>query len=139
MHDPFGSVLALIRDAPGIVAIVGSPADPKVQNRAVAPPSVQIVDSVTTRRPTGIGSARLGLQLWQGFARCFGPDAVGGDVTARQLAGAVSDALDGKHAVSGTGGTFLLRIYAPEIDGVFRDPDTRWPYYDVRLEVFAGA
>lgn len=137
MKDPFGSVLVVIRDAAAVSAIVGSAANAKVSNRAEAPPSVQLIDQVSTRRPTGIGSSRLGLQLWQGIARCFGPDAIGGDVTARQLAGAVSDAVHGRHAVAGS--TFLVRAYAPDLDGVFRDPVTKWPYYDVRLEVFAEA
>lgn len=136
MKDPYGTVLVVLRDDSAVSAIVGSGGSAKVSNRAEAPPSVQIVDSVTTRRPTGLGSGGLGLQLWQGFARCFGPDAVGGDKTARQLAGAVSDALHGRHAIAGS--TFIVRAYAPEIDGVFRDPLTKWPYYDVRLEVFAG-
>lgn len=136
MKDPFGALLVLIRDAPAVVSIVTDGAA-KVTNRAIAPPSVHLFDTVASRRPTGIGSGLLGLQYWQGIARCFGPDAVGGDVTARNLAGAVSDALHGRHAVPGT--TFLLRVYAPEIDGVFRDPDTKWPYYDVRIEATAEA
>jgi hypothetical protein len=136
VKDPYGTVLVLLRDSSAVSAIVGSGSAAKVSNRAEAPPSVQIIDQVTTRRPTGLGSGSLGLQLWQAIARCFGPDAVGGDVTARQLAGAVSDELHGRKAVRGS--TFLVRAYAPEIDGIFRDPDTKWPYYDVRLEIYAG-
>lgn len=139
MKDPYGTVLVLIRDASAVSAVVGSGANAKVSNRAEAPPCVQLIDQVSTRRPTGVGSGRLGLQLWQAIARCYGPDAVGGDVTARSLAGAVSDALDGRHSVAGASSNFLVRVYAPELDGVFRDPVTKWPYYDVRLEVYAGA
>lgn len=136
MKDPYGTVVSLLRDSATVSAIVGSGENAKVSNRAEGPPPcVQIVDSVSTRRPTGIGSGGLGLQLWQGIARCFGPDQVGGDVTASSLARAVSDELHGRHAVRGT--TFLVRAYAPEIDGVFRDPVTNWPHYDVRLEIYA--
>jgi hypothetical protein len=133
VKDPYGTVLVLIRDDPAVTAIVGQ----KVSGSAEAPPSVQLIDNASTRRPFGVGSSGLGLQYWQGFARCYGPDNDTGAITARQLAGAVSDALHLHPAYRGS--TFILRTYAPDIDGLSRDPDTHWPYYEVRLEVYAAA
>lgn len=132
MKDPYGAALVLIRDAPAVAAIVNG----RVSGSAQTPPSVQLIDNASTRRPFGIGSARLGLQYWQGFARCFGDDSPTGAILARQLAGAVSDAI---HGVAVRGTTYIARAWAPDLEGINRDPDTRWPHYDVRLEIYAEA
>jgi len=134
MRDPFGAVLTLIRDDPAVAAIVAG----RVSSHVEGPPSVQLIDNATSRRPFGAGSGRMGMQSWTGFARCWGPDSPTGAILSRQLAGAVSDALH-NHRPTTVGTTYIARAYAPEIDGTSRDPDTKWPYADVRLEVHAGA
>ena len=134
MVDPYGPILALIRDASAVTAIVGQ----RVGNEVEAPPSVQLIANATTRRPFGVSSGRLEMQLWIGIARCFGVDSTAGAILARQLAGAVSDALHGRSPTM-VGTKFIARAYAPDLDGVNRDPDLHWPYVDVRLEVHAAA
>lgn len=131
MKDPYGSVLVLIRDDPTVSGIVSQ----RVSSQAEAPPSVQLIENARTRRPFGAGSGRIGVQLAIYFARCFGPDSPTGAITAGQLAGAVSDALNGKAV---TGSTYLLRTWAPDLDGMNRDPDTKWPFVDVRCEIYAA-
>lgn len=135
MKDPIGSVLVLIRDDPAVAAIVGTKVSTIID--AGGPPFVQIIDNSATRRPFGSGSGRLGLQLALMFARCYGADTPAGGRQAKQLAGAVSDALHLRGSYLGS--TFLLRSYAADIDGINRDPETKWPFYDVRLEVYAAA
>lgn len=132
MKDPFGSTLTMIRDDAAVAAIVGQ----KVSGEAEAPPSVQLIGNARTRRPFGAGSGRLGLQLWTGFAKCFGTDDPTGAILAGQLAGAVSDAVDGHGPYAGS--TYIMRAYAPDIDEIQRDPDTHWPYATVRLEIYAA-
>jgi hypothetical protein len=80
----------------------------------------------------------MGMQLWLGFARCWAEDSDTGGITARQLAGAVSDALEYHHAAT-IGTTFVARAYAPDLDGMSRDPATKRPFFDVRVEFYAGA
>jgi hypothetical protein len=137
MLDPFGAVVRMLRADAAVLAIVGDPS--RISGaQPTNPPCVQIIDNASTRRPFGPGSGRLGLQLWTGAARCYGNrDQSGTSVAlARQLAGAASDALDHRGGVVGT--TPVIRAFAPDIDGVAEDPDLRWPYYDVRLEIVAG-
>lgn len=133
MIDPFGAIVLMIRDAPAVAAIVSG----RVSANAEAPPSVQIVANASTRRPFGAGSGRLGLQLAIYFAKCYGPDSPAGGIQARQLAGAVSDALDGVGGVT-MGTRFIARAYAPDIEGMERDPDTHWPVCAVRIECYAA-
>lgn len=127
-------MLGVIRDDPAVAAIAGT----RVSAVAEAPPSVKLIDTAATRRPFGPGSGRIGMQLVLMVARCYGPDSPTGAITARQLAGTVSDALDGKGAQR-SGTRYVARANAPEIDGMSRDPETKWPYYDVRLEIYAAA
>jgi len=115
-----------------VVAIAGT----KIGSEVATPPCVVLVDEATTRRPFGPTSGNLGMQLWQGFARCYGADTPAGAIAARSLAGAVSDALHGHGVHRGTSSRYMVRAYAPEIDGMVRDPDTKWPEYDVRLECY---
>ena len=135
MLDPFGSVLAILRADAGVVAIAGT----KIGAEAAAPPCVVLVDSATTRRPFGPTSGNLGMQLWAGFARCYGADTPAGAISARALAGAVSDALHGHGPYTGTASRYMVRAYASEIDGMVRDPDTHWPEYVVRIEAHFAA
>lgn len=115
-----------------MAAIVGQ----KVSALAESPPSVQIVANASTRRPFGLGSGRLGMQLWTGFAKCYGPDDPTGAILCMQLAGVVADAVDGRGGYRGS--TFLVRTYAPDIESITRDPDVHWPYATVRLEIYAA-
>jgi hypothetical protein len=133
LTDPFGAVVTLLRADTAVAAIVST----RVSSEVGTLPCVQIIDSATTRRPFGPGSASLGLQLWSGFARCYAADTPTGAVTARQLAAAVSDALHGIKARVGS--RYIARAWAPDIDGMERDPELRYPFYDVRLELYAAA
>jgi hypothetical protein len=136
MTDPFGVILAILRADAGVAAIASTrigaePADTL--------PCVVIGDLATTRRPFGSRSGNLGLQLWMGFARCYGADSPTGAINARALAGAVSDALHGHGATRGSSSRWMLRSYAADLDGLVRDPDTHWPYYDVRIDGYFAA
>ena len=134
MIDPFGLILATIRADSGVGAIASA----RVSSEAPSTlPAVWVKDTVTTRRP--FGNADLGLQAWTGVAECYGADNPTGAITARQLAGAVSDALHGKRGLRDSNDRFVFRAYAPEIDGMERDPDTRWPFYTVRIEAYLAA
>lgn len=130
MIDPFGLVLGLIRDDPTVAGIAG---DRVSSRQGLEPPSIRLTDLVTTRRPFGPGSGRLGMLGWTGAAICYGPDAVTGDVTAYQLAAAVSDALHNHRPHTDASGRLTFAVYASDIDGVDRDPDTDWPMYTVPL------
>lgn len=145
MKDAFGAVLTYMRQGPDVIAIA-----PAARIGSVAPADgeraafVRLVDMPTSRRPFGPGSGRMGMHLWRGIAQCYGPtrsvtgEAIAtGAITARQLAGAVSDWLHNRGPVT-VGTTYLARLYAAEISGLLADPDTGWPYYTVRLEVYAG-
>jgi hypothetical protein len=137
MVDPFGAVLTLIRSDTAVAAIASTRVRNAVKDGDL-PPLVVLVDNATSRRPFGPGSGRIGMQLWVGFARCYGPDTDTGAITARQLAGAVSDALHGLRPTT-VGSRYIARAYSPDIDGMDRDPETHWPYYTVRIEAYAAA
>lgn len=133
LADPFGAVVTLLRADTAVAAIAGT----RVSSEVGALPCVQIIDNATSRRPFGPGSGTLGMQYWQGFARCYAADTPTGAIQARQLAAAVSDAMHGiKARVSSR---YIARAWAADIDGMQRDPDTSYPFYDVRLEVYAAA
>jgi hypothetical protein len=149
MKDAYGAVLTLIRGISAVTALVpveriGSVVPPDGTD-GLALPFVRLVDMPASRRPFGPGSGRLGMQLWRGIAQCYGPtrSSVTGDpiatgpITARQVAGAVSDGLHNRGPVS-VGSTYLARVYAPEVSGQLSDPHTGWPFYTVRLEAYAG-
>ena len=135
MLDGFGVILALIRADAGVAAIAGT----RIGAEAAAPPCVVLVDLASTARPYGPGSRLLGLQRFLGAARCYGEDSPTGAITARQLAGAVLDALDGHGIHVGTSSRLMLRSWAPTIDGLVRDPDTHWPQYDVAIDAVLAA
>lgn len=134
MRDPFGAVVTLLRADAAIAAIAGT----RVSSEVQATPCIQVIDNSSTVRPYGPGSGRVNLQLWRGIARCWSADSPSGAIQARQLAGAVIDAMHNLPPVK-VGTTYIGRAYAPEMDGITRDPDTRRPFYDVLLEVYAGA
>jgi len=134
VKDPYGVVLAIIRADSDVASIAGT----KIGAEASEPPCVVLVDLATTRRPFGPGSGRLGMQYWSGAARCYGTDDPSGSILARALAGTVSDALHGHGPYQGTLTRFMARSYAPEVDGLDRDPDTNWPYYTVQISGYFG-
>jgi hypothetical protein len=134
MTDPYGVVLAAIKADTAVAAIASTRVSSEMSSST---PCVVLVDLASTRRPFGPQSGGLGLQAWTGVARCYGPDTPTGAITARQLAGAVSDALADKGRVNGTSGRVLVRTYAPELAGLDRDPDTRLPHYDVSITTYA--
>jgi hypothetical protein len=136
VKDTFGAIVTLLKADPAVAAIVGT----KVSISAQGPPSVQLIENSGTVRPWGVGSDRAGIQRAVYLARCFGlatdVEATGAQ-QAKQLAGAVIDALNNKTPRK-VGTAFLNRVYAPDWEGTQRDPDTRWPYIDVRIEALAG-
>lgn len=135
MKDPFGTVLVLVRDDAAVSAIVGS----RVSNIAERPPSVRIDMGEATRVPFP-GSGSAGVQGVPFNLFCYGlPGDPTGPILARQLAGAVSDALHGRGPVYGTGGVYLHRVWAPTIGELLIDPDTKWPYHTVRAIAYAAA
>jgi hypothetical protein len=134
MVDPLGAAITLLRSDAAVAAIAGV----KVRGEVLtgeAPPLVVIVENATTRRPFGPGSGRIGMALSTLVARCYGPDATGGAITARQLAGAVSDAFHGLPPTT-VGTKYLARGYAPEIGGLERDPITKWPFHPVTVDIY---
>lgn len=136
MIDPFGTILGLLRANTAVAAIAST----RVTSEAPTTlPGVQLVDLATSRRPFGPSSGNLGLQSWTGVARCYAADTPTGAIDARRLAGAVSDALHGRGWYRDSSNRYMLRAYAPEIDGMDRDPDTRWPFYTVRIEAYLAA
>lgn len=137
MDDPYGALLTLIRDDTAVSAIVGQKVASQV-NAGETPPLVVLVEDAATRRPFGAGTGRAGLQGVIYFARCYGSANQTGAIQARQLAGAVSDAVH-NHPPATVGTKYLARVYAPELDGPQQDPDTRWPHVDVRIELYAAA
>jgi hypothetical protein len=135
MIDPFGALVTLLRADATVASIVSN----KVRGEASGdPPMVVIVEGGTTRRPFGPGSGRIGMQLVTYLLRCYGPDSPTGAITARMLAGAVSDVLHGLPPTK-VGTKYLARAYAPEISGAERDPVTRWPYHVVTVDLYAAA
>jgi hypothetical protein len=136
MIDPTGAVITLLRADAGVAAIAGS----KVRTEVLsgdAPPLVVVVDDGATRRPFGPGSGRIQMQLVTYLIRCYGPDNPTGAIQARQLAGAVSDALHQLEPVT-VGTKYIARGYAPEISGADRDPATRWPFQVVTVDIYAA-
>lgn len=136
MIDPFGLILATIRGNAGVQAIAST----RVSSEAPSTlPAVWLKDGPTSRRPFGPTSGNLGLQWWSGFAECYAADTPTGAITARSLAGAVSDALHGHGWIRDATSRYMLRSYAPDIEAIERDPDTRWPFYTVRIEAYLAA
>lgn len=133
MNDAFGTLLVLIRDDAAVAAIVAG----RVSAVAEAPPSVRLQAMPTTREPFGPGSGRLGLQLARFIAQCYGTNDPTGQILARQLAGAVSDAVHLRGPIAGS--AYVARAYAAEIGEALRDPDTLQPYHTVRIEAYAAA
>lgn len=131
MIDPFGAVLAFIRDDSAVTAIASTRVSSEVADTL---PCVRLVDSVSSPTPFGPGSGRLGLISWSGIAQCYGDDSPTGAITARQLAAAVSDALHiiGTRHLSGS--RVQVKSSTPTLDGIDRDPDTKWPLYTVRID-----
>ena len=128
MIDPYGVVLAALRADSAVAAIAGT----RIGAEVGTLPCVVLVDLASTR----IG--RWG-QYWTGVARCYAEDTPTGAITARQLAGAVSDALDDHDAYRGTSLRMMLKAWSPTIDGLDRDPDTRWPLYTVTINGYFAA
>jgi hypothetical protein len=129
-------VLAALKADAAVLAIVGSAT--RVSSEFTTAPCVVLSDLATSRRPFGPGSGRLGLQLWMGVARCYGVDSPTGAISARELAGTVSDALHGRGPTLGTSARYMARSYAAEVAGMARDPDTRQPHYDVSVQAYAA-
>ena len=136
MIDPFGVVLAIVKADTAVQAIASTRVSSEVSDTL---PCVVIADLSANRRAFGQGSGRLGMQWWVGVAKCYGDDSPTGAITARNLAGAVSDALHNHGPYSGTNSRYMARAYAPEVDGMTRDPDTHWPQYDVAIEGYFAA
>lgn len=137
MKDPMGWLITTLRADTAVAALVSS----KVRGEVLdgeTPPLVVVTENATTRRPFGPGSGWIKMQLATYVAKCYGPDATTGAITARQLAGAVSDAVH-NHSPSKVGTTYVARAYASELEGLQRDPDTRWPHVDVRIDLYAAA
>jgi len=134
VQDPFGLVLVTIRDDDVVAALVGD----RVSANAEQPPSVRLRAMPTSRYPFGPGSGHLGLQRVEYVAQCYAEPTPTGEMEARALAGAVSDAIHNRRDITnGTG--FILKAYAPDISEILRDPDTRWVYHQVRIEAIAAA
>jgi hypothetical protein len=136
MVDPFGVILAILRADSGVQAIAGTRVSSEVSDTL---PCVVLTDLTASRRPFGPGTGRLGMQWWVGVAKCYGADSPTGAIAARNLAGAVSDALHNHGPYSGSASRWMARSYAPEMDGMNRDPDTRWPEYDVAIDGYFAA
>ena len=138
--DPFGVILADLKANAALIAVVPAA---RISREYTSAPCVVLTDLATTRRPFGPGSGAVGLQLWLGIAKCYGPDDTTGRILARQVAGLVSDALHGKGHRTGTSNRHIVRSWAPDIDGTVREPQppvgTALPRYDVRIEAYAGA
>jgi hypothetical protein len=134
MIDPLGAVITLLRADPAVAAIVGTRVRGEVA-QGESPPLVVVVENAATRRPFGPGSGRIHMSLSTLICRCYGPDNQGGAITARQLAGAVSDALHGLSPTT-VGTKYLARVYAPLLGGADRDPDVNWPYQTVTVDVY---
>lgn len=130
MIDPYGVILAALRADTDVAAIAGT----RIGAEMGTLPCVVLVDLASTRM------GRWG-QYWTGVARCYAQDTPIGAITARQLAGAVSDALDDHDAYrAGTApARLMLKSYAPTIDGMTRDPDTHYPQYDVVINATLAA
>ena len=126
--DPFGLILGILRADTGVTAIAST----RISSEPAVPPVIRLLDIDWS--PSPFGSARLGLQSWRGVARCVGADNPTGAITARQLAGAVVDALHDRGMTKDASDRLLLRSYTPNVDGMVRDPDTKQPYYDVPIE-----
>ena len=133
MDDVFGTVLTIIKNDTAVAAIVST----RVSSEVQAVPCVQLIDNAASRYPFGPGSGRMRYQHWQGVARCWSADTPTGAIQARQLAGAVSDAIHNMRPVT-TGGKHIRVGYTPEVDGLERDPITHRPFYDVVINVKAA-
>lgn len=135
MKDPFGHVLAILKADAGILALVAAG---NVSSEFTSTPCVWLSDLSSTNRPFGPNSGRLGLQGWAGVAKCYASDTATGAILARQIAGAVVDALDLKGPRYGSSDRYIAQLQAPEMDGMERDPDTRYPHYDVVVNAIAA-
>lgn len=137
MVDPLGAVITYLRADAGVAAIVSS----RVRHEVLggeSPPLVVVEENSASRRPFGPGSGRIGMQLSTIVCRCYGADSPTGAIQARQLAGAVSDALHGTRP-GVISGKYLVITYAVDIGGPDRDTLTRWPFRPVVAEVYAAA
>lgn len=132
MTTAYGAVVSILQADSAVAAVAGS----RIGPNTVSLPCVQLIDNAETRRPYGPGSGSVGMTYWTGFARCYAPDTPAGKAQARALAGAVSNALHGIKQVVGT--CYIARAWASDIEGALRDPDKKWPYYDVRIELHAA-
>ncbi len=128
-------ILATLKADTGVTAIAAAA---NISSEFTSVPCVQLVDTATSMRPFGPGSGRLGLQRWIGVAKCYAGDSPTGAITARNLAGAVIDALDLLGPKYGTSDRYTAQIQASDMDGMERDPDTRYPHYDVVIEAVAA-
>lgn len=141
MKDLMGAVLAEIRAWPGVAAIAAD---------RVSSAETATNDELTTRvvlrdlgggpEPYGAGSGRLGMQDVIYAAQCYGPkDAKTGPVTARQLVGAVTDALHDKGPRRGSSGRGIYRSEVLSISGLLTDPGTQEPFYTATVHVVGMA
>jgi hypothetical protein len=133
VDDPFGMVVSLLRASTPVTAIVST----RVSSEVMGMPCVQVIDQVSTTRPFGPGSGRMGMQLWMGVARCWAEKTPTGAIQARQLAGAVADTLHNLRPTT-LGDRYIAKAYTPDIDGINYDPDSHRPFYDVRIEAHAS-
>jgi hypothetical protein len=132
--DPTGVLMDMVAGDAVVAGIVSDRVRGEIKG---APPMVHVFQNAATMRPFGAGSGRIGMQLATYILRCYGADSNVGAIQARQLAGAVVDVLD-YHRATTIGTKFIARVYAPDMGGLERDPVTKWPYFDVRADVYAA-
>lgn len=138
MKDPLGVILDRIKADPAVLAIVGSAAKVSTQFPTTGVPCVVLGALSRTRRPFGPGSGRMDMQLGLYVAKCYAANDNTGDITASQLAGAVSDALHDVGPIRGSSQRLISKVYAPDLDGPTREPDNQYPRLDVRIDAYAA-
>jgi hypothetical protein len=127
-----GKLITELKDDPGVFAITAGRVMGQ-QRDSVAVPCVIVVDLGSSKV-----SSESGVRRYSYGARCYGPNAATGDITAKQLANAVVGAVGSRgprrHAAVG-----IYRSTEVSSGPVLLDPDTREPYVIVSLELAVAA
>lgn len=135
MIDPTGQVIAELRAASAVTAIVGDRVRGKEPAGGDRPPMVIVTRMSGDRDPGSTNSRGAGLQEVLFGIKCYGTTAQ----QAAQLYGACSDALHRRGPRVDASARAIFSSHDDMSSSSGNDPGTNWPWVDFTARIVAAA
>lgn len=135
MIDPTGQVIAELRAASPVAAIVGDRVRGVEPTTGDRPPMVIVTRMSGDRDPGGSNARGAGLQEVLFGIKCYGTTPA----QAAQLYGACSDALHRRAPRVDASGRAIFSSHDDMSSSSGKDPGTNWPWVDFTARVVAAA